>query len=97
MKATVTQEFAGRPDNEPLSRIVKVGEIITGDLATVAVREKWATTDEPAEETAAPPDLDGMTVEELKAYAAEKGIDLGDATKKADIRASIDLALEGAK
>lgn len=41
--------------------------------------------------------IDKMTVEELKAYAAEKGIDLGDATKKADIRASIDLALEGAK
>lgn len=37
-------------------------------------------------------DLDAMTVDELKAHAANRGIDLGDATKKADIRAAIDLA-----
>ena len=30
-------------------------------------------------------DLDGMTVKALKEYAAENGIDLGNATKKADI------------
>jgi hypothetical protein len=39
-------------------------------------------------------DLAGMTVDELKAHAANRGIDLGDATKKADIRAAIDLAGE---
>lgn len=33
-----------------------------------------------------------MTVEELKAYAAEKSIDLGDATKKKDIVAKIQEA-----
>lgn len=48
---------------------------------------------EVVEEAAANP-IDKMTVEELKAYAAEKGIDLGDATKKADIRAAIELAAE---
>lgn len=36
--------------------------------------------------------LDGLTVEQLKAHAAEHGIDLGDATKKSDIRAVIDAA-----
>ena len=36
-------------------------------------------------ETPAEIDLDGMTVKELKAYAAENSIDLGNATKKADI------------
>ena len=34
-------------------------------------------------------DLEGMTVKALKEYAAEHGIDLGDATKKADILAAI--------
>ena len=34
-------------------------------------------------------DLDGMTVKELKAYAEAHDIDLGDATKKADILAVI--------
>ena len=33
--------------------------------------------------------LDGMTVPELRAYATDHGIDLGDATRKADIAAAI--------
>jgi len=33
-------------------------------------------------------------VDELKAYAAERSIDLGDATRKADILAAIELAGE---
>lgn len=92
MQAKVTKEFAGRPDSEALSRTIKVGEIITGDLATVAVREKWAEpvgAEPPAEDG---PSLDDMTVDQLKAFAEEHKIDLGDATKKADIRAAIDLA-----
>ena len=36
-------------------------------------------------ETPAEIDLDGMTVKALKEYADEHGIDLGNATKKADI------------
>lgn len=35
------------------------------------------------------PDLDSMKVDELKAYAEGKGIDLGDATKKEDIIAKL--------
>lgn len=42
MKAEVTKEFPGRPDGEALSRTIAVGEILTGDLAEVAVREKLA-------------------------------------------------------
>lgn len=41
---------------------------------------------------ATPEALDAMTVAELKDYAAERQIDLGDATLKADIRAAIDKA-----
>jgi hypothetical protein len=37
-------------------------------------------------------DLDSMTVPELKAHAEKFNIDLGDATRKDDIRAAIDKA-----
>lgn len=36
--------------------------------------------------------LDGMTVAQMKEYAANNDIDLGNATKKADIRAAIEVA-----
>lgn len=39
--------------------------------------------------------IDGMTVVEPRQYAEQRGIDLGDATKKADIIAAINLAVEG--
>lgn len=92
MKAKVTTEFPGRPDGESQARAIKVDEVISGELAEVAVREKWAEEvgDEPSEKV----DLSDMTVAELEAFAAEKGIDLDGATKKADIRAAIELALE---
>lgn len=44
------------------------------------------------EENTEPPALEEMTVAELKAYAAENSIDLGTATKKADIIAAINAA-----
>ena len=40
------------------------------------------------------PSLTKMTVDELKAFAEANEIDLGDATKKADILSAIELALE---
>lgn len=95
MKAKVTTEFSGRIDGEALARPIKVDEIIAGELAEVAVREGWAVAhDENVAEGEDSADLDAMTVDELKAFAAENGIDLGDATKKADIRAAIELAIE---
>ncbi len=42
MRTKVTTDFKGRPDNEADTRTIKAGETITGDLAAVAVREKWA-------------------------------------------------------
>jgi hypothetical protein len=38
-----------------------------------------------------PPDLNSMTVDQLKAYAEENEIDMGDSVKKADIIAAIQL------
>lgn len=40
--------------------------------------------------------FEGMTVPALKALAAERNVDLGDATKKADIIAALELAAEEA-
>lgn len=42
MKAKVVKAFAGRPDGDPLTRQFEAGAIIEGELAEVAVREKWA-------------------------------------------------------
>lgn len=46
-------------------------------------------------EAGAEPGLSDHTVAELTAIAAAEEIDLGDATKKADIIAAIELAREG--
>jgi hypothetical protein len=48
-----------------------------------------AEDDDPATD---PKPVDKMTVDELRTYAAEHDIDLGDAKKKADILAVIELA-----
>lgn len=45
-------------------------------------------------EGAAPSGLESMTVADLKAHAEGNAIDIGDATKKADIIAAIELAAE---
>lgn len=42
MKAIVEKPFSGAPDGELHPRAFAVGDVVTGDLAIVAVREKWA-------------------------------------------------------
>lgn len=95
MQVKVTKAFPGRIDHEPLPRQIAVGEIITGELAEVALREKWAEPIEGPRQAPVDP-LDSMTIAELKTFATEKGIDLGEADKKAEIRAAIDAALAAA-
>lgn len=95
MFAKVTTQFSGRPDDAALPRQVLVGEVISGDLAAVAVREKWAEEVPPNEKSEVPAksamqlELEGKKVEDLVLLAKEKSIDLGDATKKADIIAAL--------
>lgn len=81
MKAKVTKVFPGLIGGKV--RDIAIGEMIEGELAEVAVREKWA--DEVKEGEPAGKSLEDMTVAELKAHAEANGINLGDATKKADI------------
>jgi hypothetical protein len=42
MRAYVTEDFPGRPDDEPQVRTIKKEEVISGDLAEIAVREGYA-------------------------------------------------------
>lgn len=42
IKAKVTAPFPGRPDEEAKVRQIESGEVISGDLANVAIREGWA-------------------------------------------------------
>lgn len=101
MHAKVTVEFPGKPDDEIVSRQISVGEILTGDLAKVAIDNKWAKEVPPntkpgvdEEESPLTKELKGRTVDELKAFAVEKKVELGDATKKAAIIAVLVGALE---
>lgn len=96
MKAKVTKEFPGLVDGAAVVRTIKEGEIISGELAKVAVREKWAEeiSGKQAAKGDASDDLHKKTVAELKEIAEQRKIDLGDATKKDDIIAAIELAGE---
>jgi len=49
MRAKATKVFNGRPDDEPLTRRFRPGDVVTGELAQVAVREGFAEAipDEP--------------------------------------------------
>ncbi|WP_037437148.1 hypothetical protein [Sinorhizobium fredii] len=92
MKAKVVKAFPGRPDHEAMTRTIEVGEEIEGELAAVAVREKWAEpieTDEAIGNDADGVVLDKMKVDELKAHATSLGVDLGAAKTKAQIIALI--------
>lgn len=60
----------------------------------IEAAEPDAPADEPQGEPAGGEsvDLDALNLDELRTYAAENGIDIGDATRKADIRAAIDAS-----
>lgn len=63
--------------------------------AASAKKTGWFSRPKPQDgQDEGPKDLDDHTVQELKAIAEAEGIDLGDAGKKADIVAAIELARE---
>jgi len=74
--------------NRPLCRFEK-GTFATNDKALAAKLQALGHTVE-GEADAKP--LDKMKLEELKAYAAERNIDLGEAANKADILQAIQAA-----
>lgn len=70
-------------NNRPLCKFVK-GVFETNDEA-VAEKLKGMGYEVTGEADAVEKSIDKMNLDELKAYAAEHNIDLGEATKKADI------------
>lgn len=65
--------------------MVEPGQTAEGDFTDV--NSEWFDDGEDS-------GLSGKSVADLKALAESEGIDLGDATKKADIIAAIELARE---
>ncbi|MFC3163065.1 hypothetical protein [Ciceribacter thiooxidans] len=87
MKAKVVKAFPGRPDKEAMTRTITVGEIIDGDLAEVAVREKWAkphrdnaeiASEKAAKDAAAEAKADQQAAEKTATTEAEKNAAEGD-------------------
>lgn len=95
MQAKVTTSFSGKPDDEILARTIAVDEVITGDLAIVAVNLGWASDlDAPkakkARQAAVDPDLDA------KRAAAQQAIDAATAALAA-AQAAAEVADEASK
>ncbi|OJU12749.1 MAG: hypothetical protein BGN85_08780 [Alphaproteobacteria bacterium 64-11] len=86
MQAKVIREFKGRQDHEAVTRTFRKDDIIEGELATVAVREKWAIEIKPeraetrreADDAAARAAAEAKAKDEADKKAAE------DAAKKAE-------------
>ena len=104
VKSAVVAVTIGSPGGNGLVRFVEAGSLLpegvdqeivdhlvsTGLVEEVVVEEVVVEFDEGSE--ADPVSLNRMKLDELRAYAASRGIDLGDATHKDDIRAVIDAA-----
>ena len=80
-------------NNRPLCKFVK-GVLETNDKA---IADRLAALGHTVMGEADAKPLDEMKVDELKAYAAEHNIDLGDAVKKADILKVIQEAAAGSE
>ena len=93
-KVTGKQEFGGVwAGGKPIVSFKRgVGYVATEEAANVLKGMGYIVEGEPETPAASPDPLAEMKADELKAYAAEKGIDLKDATKKADILAIIRAA-----
>lgn len=83
LKAEPSDEWKASFLNRWLQRGVAVDHDATPE-------ERKVVDDEPEDDE----DLNALTIAELKALAEQEKIDLGDATKKADIIAAIELARE---
>lgn len=79
------------PGNEIVADAKSADKLVERGLAVVVgeIEEPEKADDENTEQENADDELAGMTVDELKEYAAEAGIDLKGKTKKADILAAI--------
>jgi hypothetical protein len=91
MKAIVTKAFPGVPDGQIHVRQFAIGDEVDGNLAAVAVEQKWAKAKGSKGEGPVSP-LAKLTIAELNAIAADKGIDVSTASNKAEIIDLIETA-----
>ena len=81
-KITGKQQFGGVWNDGKCLVVFNHGVGVTDDANTAKLmRDMGYTVEGEAKEK----NIEKMTAEELKSYAAEHGIDLGEASKKADI------------
>ena len=106
VKSAVVAVTIGSPGGNGLVRFVEAGSLlpegvdqeivdhlVSTGLVEEVVFEPEADEPEGDEESEGDPvSLDDMKLDELRAHAASRGIDLGDAARKDDIRAVIDAA-----
>jgi len=85
------QVFSPPPTLEQAERLIKAGCLPEGARQHAVDEPDDKPDDEPEADDG---DLKKLTVDQLKGLAAERGVDLGDATKKADIIAALELAEE---
>jgi hypothetical protein len=96
---TVAAEIGWYPERVSLAmqKLVeqeRVQPVHEDGRADRVVASRWLVIDAEPSVTDGAPAMT-WTVKQLRAYAEKNRIDLGDATKKADIRKRIDAALEG--
>lgn len=85
MKAIVTKAFPGVPDGELHVRHFVEGDEVTGKLAQVALDNDWAEEEAGDTIEGEAASLSKLKVDELRALAADRGIDVSAAKTKADI------------
>ena len=91
-QGTVLPEGVPASDLEHLQSVGMIAELEEVEPEPVdGSGEPETPVDEPQGEEESV-DLDALNLDELRTYAAENGIDIGDATRKADIRAAIQAA-----
>ena len=93
----VVKVSVGDARGNTVARVLRRGSALPEGVVArglIEAVEPDAPADEPQGEPAGEEsvDLDALNLDELRTYAAENGIDIGDATRKADIRAAIDAA-----
>lgn len=92
MKAKVIKPFRGRRDGSGVVEHFQKGDLIDGDLAVVAVREKWAAEFSEAKEAKIIAATDALAAARQKHSDLVSAIESASADKKAEAEAAASAA-----
>lgn len=96
VKAAAVKVRIGDRGDVGVARIIRRGGIVPAEVSEDQVKHLVRKGFIEKMTSAEPRPVDKMTVEELKAYASKRSIDLGEATKKDEILAAVQAAAEPA-